>query len=478
MADSIVSVGIDIGTTTSHLSISRLRIANTATGNQIARLAVTQKEIIYKSKIYGTPLNLDASINAEGVAELLADEYRTAGMNPKDIDTGAVIITGETARLRNARQVSQAISEMAGEFVVASAGPRLESLLAGRGSGAESASRTTGKTICNIDIGGGTCNYAVFRDGEMIDSTCLGIAGRFVQFDKFGQITRFTESGETFLDGVAKLSLLPVGSKPDIELIELLAALLSEVILHVVTPRTPPQIVQRLLQTEPLRHDYQIDELWFSGGVAECMRAPAEHEDPFLFGDMGILLSQMLEPALADRSFPYKIAETGIRSTVIGAGMHSLQLSGCTIMVSENTLPLRNVRIVNPFQPTDAKLTEAEIKSRLQERLNEQEIREENSPIAIAVCDLSALTYCEIQTWARALSEIHRKRKVEQPLIVLSRQDIGLALGQTIKQCDKDLELVILDNVDCSVGDQIDIGKPLESRQAVPLTVKTLIFET
>ena len=474
MAESIVSVGIDIGTTTSHLSINRLRLSNQATATQVPKLAVTEREIIYKSQIYGTPLNLDGSINANAVAELLEHEYEAANLLAKQIQTGAVIITGESAKLRNAKQVSEAIARMAGEFVVASAGPRLESLLAGRGAGAEQASRSGKKTICNIDIGGGTCNYAVFQSGELIDSACLGIAGRFLQFDRNGKLIRVTESGETFLDGVAKLSLLPLESQPDLDLLELLAALLSEVVLHVVNTKKAPQIVQRLMQTDSLRLDYQIDELWFSGGVAECMRS--DNADPFAFGDMGVLLGKLLRQTLEDKQMQYKIADSGIRSTVIGAGMHSLQLSGCTVMVSENSLPLRNIRIVSPFVSSDSQIPEKEIAARLKNCLNEPELSEDKIPVAISICDISSLSYAQMQSWARALAATHISRKSNSPLIVLSKEDIGLALGQSIKQVARDLELVILDNVDCSIGDLIDIGKQLENRQAVPLTVKTLIF--
>ena len=49
--------------------------------------------------------------------------------------TGAVIITGETARKENANEVLEALSDLAGDFVVATAGPDLESILAARGAG-------------------------------------------------------------------------------------------------------------------------------------------------------------------------------------------------------------------------------------------------------------------------------------------------------------------------------------------------------
>ena len=51
-------------------------------------------------------------------------------------EADGVVAPGETARKANARAVTQALSELAGDFVVATAGPALEGVLAGRGSGA------------------------------------------------------------------------------------------------------------------------------------------------------------------------------------------------------------------------------------------------------------------------------------------------------------------------------------------------------
>ncbi len=293
MGESIISAGIDIGTSTSHLVISKLKLQNVSTGNRVPKLSVTEREIAYQSKIHFTPLNSDGSINADAVAAIVEQEYKQANISAKDIQTGALIITGESARLRNASKIASAIAELAGDFVVASAGPQLESLLAGRGAGAAEASKERNKIICNIDIGGGTSNYAVFQQGNLIDSCCLGIGARCIQFDEQGRVKSYTESGETFLDGVAKLSLLPIGSSPSKDLLELISSLIAQIISSVARTSSPPQIVQRLMQTDALKHDYKIDEFWFSGGVAECMRSP---EANFLcYGDMGILLANALK---------------------------------------------------------------------------------------------------------------------------------------------------------------------------------------
>ncbi|MBX9686489.1 MAG: ethanolamine ammonia-lyase reactivating factor EutA [Candidatus Obscuribacterales bacterium] len=476
MADSIISAGIDIGTSTSHLSISRLKLGNSETATRVPKLAVLERSIIFKSEIYRTPLNADSSINAEAVAELLKKAYAQAKISANEIQTGAVIITGETARLRNARELSAAIAKLAGDFVVAAAGWELEGLLAGRGSGAEFLSRQKQKTICNIDIGGGTSNFSVFSDGKLIDSACLSIGGRCIQFDEENKLCALSESGETFLDGVAKLNLFRQGEIISEDQLELVSALLAEIILHTASSSSPPQIVQRLLQSEALSQNYKIDEYRFSGGVATCMRE--KFDNPYLFGDLGIFLAEAMLAALKEKEINYSLAEDGIRATVIGAGMHSLQLSGSTILVSDGTLPIRNARIIRPFRPGDENLAANEIQSILSAYLCEEMRGEADEAIALAVCDLSKLSYDRLQCWAKALADCHLNSKSKAPLIVLSREDIGLALGQTIKRYCRELQIIILDDVDSSIGDYIDIGKAIPNNNSVPLTVKTLIFNT
>lgn len=484
MTQEIISAGIDIGTSTTHLSISKLKVQNVSAGARVPRLSVTERELIYESRIYSTPLLENNCIDASAVARIIEVEYKKAGFRCSDIQTGALIITGESARQRNANEVSNAMAHLAGDFVVASAGPHLESLLAGRGSGAEYASRTQGKTICNIDIGGGTCNYAVFQNGEFIDSACLGIGGRCIQFDEVGRVFCFTESGETFLDGVAKLHLLPVGVVPSSDLLELIAELISELILHAATQKVAPQIVQRLMQTEALRLNYTVDEFWISGGVAECLRVESAEPQPVdRFADMGVFLANALPGAFQERKLKFRVAERAIRATVIGAGMHSMQLSGSTIWVSKSKLPLRNVQILRPFKNAAPEQSAEEIEKRVKSALENFQLDESAAFFAIEICDLSKLSYAQLQIWAQAFAKMFGSANysaaappLHNMLIVLSREDIGMALGQSIHKHAPELELIVLDGIDCSYGDYLDIGKPLANQEAIPLTVKTLIF--
>jgi len=182
MEEEVLSVGIDIGTSTTQLVFSKLYIKNEASVASVPKINIVGKEIIYRSDIYFTPLISNTEIDADNIKKIIENEYAKAGINYGEIQTGAVIITGETARKENASQILHLLSNIAGNFVVATAGPALESIIAGKGTGAEQLSKVNFKTVANLDIGGGTTNIAIFKDGNVIDTACLDVGGRLIKF--------------------------------------------------------------------------------------------------------------------------------------------------------------------------------------------------------------------------------------------------------------------------------------------------------
>ena len=188
MNETILSVGIDIGTSTTQLIFSRLTIENRAGSYTVPRVSIVEKEVVYRSQIYFTPLRSPTEIDAEAVERIVREEYRKAGKAPGDLKTGAVIITGDTARKENANEVLSALSDLAGDFVVATAGPDLESVLSARGAGADALSEEHRTAVANIDVGGGTSNIAVYERGALKGTACLDIGGRLIRVDG-GRIT-------------------------------------------------------------------------------------------------------------------------------------------------------------------------------------------------------------------------------------------------------------------------------------------------
>ena len=189
MSDILRSVGLDVGTTSTQMIFSELTVENKASGFAVPEMEIARRDIRYRSPVYFTPLLDESHVDAEALRELVAEEYRKAGIRRESVDTGAIIITGETSRKENARAVLDALSDFAGEFVVATAGPDLESVLAAKGAGAVDYSQRTGKTVLHMDIGGGTSNLALIRDGKIERTGCLNVGGRLLKFDGGGTIT-------------------------------------------------------------------------------------------------------------------------------------------------------------------------------------------------------------------------------------------------------------------------------------------------
>ena len=122
MAD-LLSVGIDIGTSTTQVVFSRLELQNTSGFFSVPNVAITEKKLLYKSTPHSTPLSAAYRLDADKLEEIVRQEYEKAGYLPENVETGAVIITGESARKENAALVLSTLSRLAGDFVVSTAGP-------------------------------------------------------------------------------------------------------------------------------------------------------------------------------------------------------------------------------------------------------------------------------------------------------------------------------------------------------------------
>ena len=238
-------MGLDVGTTSTQMIVSRLRIENRASEFAVPDLVIADREILYESPVHFTPLRSEALVDGEALRTLLLEEYRHAGLTRETVDTGAVIVTGETSRKENAREVAQALSGLAGDFVVATAGPDLESELAARGSGAVAYSAETGKTVLHMDIGGGTANLCLIRGGEIAATGCLNVGGRLLKLDKLGAVTYVSP----VLGGLWGLS---PGSRPSQADIDALCARLAQA-LEAAAGLTQADALLRQLTTEGTR---------------------------------------------------------------------------------------------------------------------------------------------------------------------------------------------------------------------------------
>ncbi|EIB6824456.1 ethanolamine ammonia-lyase reactivating factor EutA [Enterococcus faecalis] len=470
--ETLLTVGIDLGTSTTQLVLSELTVENFASAFTVPRISISDKKVIYRSDIIFTPLLNQSEIDAEPIKAFVAEQYRQAGIHKQDIQMGAVIITGETARKSNANNVLRALSGYAGDFVVATAGPDLESIIAGKGAGAQTYSETKRKPVVNLDIGGGTTNLAVFKDGEVIDTACFDIGGRLIKLDQQQKITYIAPKIQEIInkkgltlhlgDQATEQNLLPIIS-------ELVAVLENSIGLGTQSP-----FYQLLVTNHPLRKGEELPIVTFSGGVADCLNTTSTNL--FKYGDIGLLLGKYLRKSLFfSEKEVLESAET-IRATVVGAGSHTAEISGSTIAYREQILPVKNIPILKLAQE-DETLTVTELGQRIQEKLNWHRI-EETPQIALAIRGMSNPTFADIQRYGQGIVEGLASLVAEQiPIIVMVDEDMAKALGHALSaHLPKDYPFICLDSVKVENGDYVDIGLPVAEGAVLPVIVKTLVF--
>lgn len=478
MKEVITSVGIDIGTSTTQLIFSRLTVENQASSYVVPRIDIVETEVTYRSKIYFTPLLSSDEIDAEAVKKIVRDEYKAAGMQPDMVTSGAVIITGETARKKNANQVLNALSEMAGDFVVATAGPDLESVLSARGAGTDVMSKDNLCVMANVDVGGGTSNTAVYEKGQLRGVTCLDIGGRLIKIVN-GKIDYIYSRIKTLAEsnGIK----INVGDAADVISLRKICALMAEVLAQSLNlvPNTSAPADFYTNNGKGLHDIPPITALTFSGGVADCIYDRDKiGNDVFRYGDIGVLLADAIRECSYFKQVKIvKPAET-IRATVVGAGVHTTEISGSTISYAEGKLPIKNIPILN-IGEVDENSFETIIKSiRSQIPLYKPEGKLEQ--IAISFGGWKYRSFADIQGLAEAIIQGAEEVIVGPfPLILIIENDIAKALGHALNVKLKNAKAVIcIDGIRTLSGDYVDIGEPVFGGHVLPLVIKTLVFNS
>ena len=445
----LLSLGLDVGTTTTQLILSELTVENRAGAFSVPELDITARRIRYQSPVYFTPMLDENRVDAEGLRHLVEQEYEAAGVSRQQVDTGAVIITGETSRKENARQVLSSLSDFAGEFVVATAGPHLESLLAAKGAGAVEQSRD--KPLIHMDIGGGTSNLALLEDGKTVRTGCLNVGGRLLKFDAQGQVTYVSP----VLRGLTELK---VGDRATESQVRQVAELLTQALEMAAGLRPGDGLLERLSTAEAgaaFEPAPPGTAVCFSGGVAECIR---ENYPWLQFGDLGPVLGRCIRQSrFRDH---YLLGRETIRATVIGAGCHSTQLSGSTVFCRNVTLPVKNLPVVC--------FSQAEQEGPGLSRLIEDRCAQQDRTPVMSFSGASE-GYGQICHLADQIAAV----KVN-PLYVSVEQDMAKALGQALSLRCPDKGILCLDRLQLQDGSYLDVGQPVGP--AFPVVIKTLIL--
>ena len=445
MSESLLSVGLDVGTTSTQMIFSRLRIGNKAGSFAVPELEIENREILYKSPVHFTPLLAGDLVDADALRKIVDAEYTAAGISKEDVNTGAIIITGETSRKENARAVLESLAGYAGEFVVATAGPDLESILAAKGAGATDYSERTGKPVLHMDIGGGTSNLAWIEDGKIVATSCLNVGGRLLKIAPDGKLAYVSP----VLEGIFEKKTGEVVNREEVYLLceKLVRALEAAAGLREEDGLTGALMTKGI--AEPVctlvRNDMNDLVISFSGGVADCI----ESEKPWLaYGDMGPELGMAIRNSRLCQG-EYVLGSETIRATVIGAGSHSAQLSGSTVFHQNVKFPLNNLPVVRKVE----------------------ELKMLDGPGVLAVKGLTEPSY-------QALTEMaeHILRVFSGSLLVVAmEQDMAKALGQILAlRLGGDAQVLCIDRVRLQEGSFLDVGAPVGP--ALSVVIKTLIL--
>jgi ethanolamine utilization protein EutA len=466
------SVGIDIGSSTSHMVMSRLVIQRRGS-DLSAEFVVSKREALYRSPIWLTPYRLGGlSIDTDQLKLLFEDAYRIAGIWPKDVDTGAVVITGEALKKENAEQIARMMAAWSGRFITVSAGPNHEALLAAHGSGSVALSASGERTVVNVDIGGGTTKVSVVVDGIVAHLEAFSVGARLLAFDEDGRIVRLEEPARVLLDRLA----LPIGLGDVLDAADRaqVADLMAAVLVGVLTGSgSEAQLLSRILVASdelPMPALDAIDYVVFSGGVSEFLSS----SPPTGFGDLGVELGLALRRRIAESALAEKVhpATQGIRATVLGASQFTVQASGQTCFVSDQSiLPVTGLQAVQlDFR---AGTSEAAIRT----ALRQHDLDKWRGGLA-AVVSLGASTdYRKLRGAADALAAVAGEQGTQSPLFVVLRQDLAHSLGSVLKEeIGWAGPVIVVDGIAVGDLDHIDIGTPLGISGSLPVTVTSLEF--
>jgi ethanolamine utilization protein EutA len=488
----LTTVGIDIGSSTSHLMFATVRLQR-KTQALSSQFVMVERRILWKSPILLTPFLPDGTIDSVALGDFVAGAYKQAGIAPDAVDTGAVILTGEAIKRSNARAIAEIFAADSGRFVCASAGHHLECVLAAHGSGAVALSREAASMILNVDIGGGTTKLALVAGGHVVATCAIAVGGRLAAFDERGTLQRADESALLAAEAVGVR--LRVGERPSAEAVARVVDALAEAAISIIRGEEPKGLAKQLLLTQALPAAGPAPHaITFSGGVAEFIYG----REPRDFGDIARPLAERIAAAFRDSRMPAPMAQPreGIRATVIGASQFTVQVSGKTIHISEDAdLPLRNVPVVAPVMALGDEIVALEVAESIQRALARSPL-DEGAPIALAIHWKGDPLHSRLRALAEGIAlslaprampdsagASHRSIGVgasqpwPAPLVLMIDGDVGRTLGHILEhELRVGRHVVSIDGIQLKEFDFVDIGEVIRPADVVPVVIKSLLF--
>ncbi len=465
----LTSVGVDIGSSTSHLVFSRVLMERIG-----ARYIVAQRETLHEAPIQLTPYAEGDTIDAEKLGAFIEESYRSAGIKRSEVDTGALILTGVAVRRANARAIGDLFSSEAGKFVAVSAGDGLEATMAAHGSGAVNrSSKSEGLTI-NIDIGGGTTKIAHCRGGKVEQVTALDAGARLLVLDAGGSVTRLEPTGGAHAEDIG--IVLSVGDTPDPVDLTAMADRMAERIVEAAGLAPLSDKTRNMLLLPPLPEVGDVDALTFSGGVSEYVYGNATET----FGDLGPALAKQVRLRIDAIGTPIERPIATIRATVVGASQYTVQLSGTTIYIDpEDSVPLRNVPVIAPaFDFSGMDIDPDQIETAIGIALTRLDLVDRDIAVALGFRWKGSASFMRLEQFGQGVAAGLKSRiAASRPLVLVSDGDIGGLIGIHLREEMKlNTPVISIDGIELKEFDYIDVGEIVPLSGAVPVVVKSLVF--
>ena len=465
----LTTVGVDIGSSTSHLVFSQLQL--TLEGS---RYRVTKRTILNESKILLTPYVDETRIDVEALEAFINEQYKNAKIRRDEVDTGALILTGVAVRRRNARAIAELFAQEAGKFVAVSAGDGLEATMAAHGSGAAAHSAKTGGIVLNIDIGGGTSKLALCNNGKVQEVSAVDIGARLVAFDQDGTVVRIEEAGRKHAAWAG--TNVTLGQKLSQDALRALASGMVDKLFAILKPEPLTEDIQGLLRLPRLSYRGEVDSVMFSGGVSEFIY----NREKTSFGDLGPLIADEIHRRMPDLGMLVMEPTARIRATVIGASQYAIQVSGNTIFITpQDAVPVRNVPVVAPEFALDVDdLSKETVKDATLNALRRLDLLNARQPVAIAFHWQGSATFFRLQSFSQGLVQgLKDILDKGHPLVLVNDGDIGGIVGLHFQEeLQIQNSIISIDGIALNDFDYIDIGELIQSSGSVPVVIKSLIF--
>jgi ethanolamine utilization protein EutA len=469
---SFKTVGIDIGSSTSHLLFAKVALQRQSQGLS-SRFVVVGREIVWRSPILLTPFLPDGTIDALALGEFIRRCYGDAGFTQEEIDSGAVILTGEAIKRTNARAIDELFAAEAGKFVCATAGHKLESRLAAHGSGAVALSKARDTCLLHVDVGGGTTKLALIDRGVIVGLCAFAVGGRLIAADADGAWTRIDQSAQLVADDlVMKISPQALA---DESVRRRIAQRLAVIAADVISGAALDSLGRSLLLTEPLPRAAVPTALTFSGGVAEYIFG---HEDQE-FGDIAKPLATALASELSRRTgLPLIDPGQRIRATVIGASQFTVQVSGKTIYLPDPyVLPVHNVPVVRVALAVAADIDPGRLADAIRSGLEEIEL-DRNGRLAISFPWHGDPEHARLKAAGQGVVHALKPHQDRIKLLLLMIDgDVGKTFGRLMhRELNWPGKIVSIDGVELQELDYVDVGALIAPPGVVPVVIKSLLF--